>query len=71
MRHKQPITIIEVNVTNAVRAGYLAEAVERGYSFECQCGELHRSSTEASQCKRCRAYLIEPMTGEVTHWVTE
>jgi hypothetical protein len=50
-------------------------SVERGYIFECCCGERFRSVRWASTCKKCRnysvwgytKYVIDIITGDVVH----
>ena len=36
---------------------YQIEAVNRGFCFECACGEIHRTFTNAVSCRKCRDYL--------------
>ena len=35
---------------------YQLRAVIDGYSYECSCGELYRSESDAICCRKCRAY---------------
>ena len=36
---------------------YQIEAVNRGFCFECACGEIHRTFNNAVSCRKCRDYL--------------
>jgi ribosomal protein L37AE/L43A len=36
-----------------------AEAVAEGFFFECGCGEIHRTSSGAWTCRKCREYLMD------------
>lgn len=49
-----PLTISDKTPT------YIIDAAEKGYSFECPCGELHRTYSSAKHCRKCRQYLIDP-----------
>lgn len=33
-------------------------AVERGYPWQCSCGEMHRTESSARACRKCRDYLV-------------
>jgi len=54
---------------------YQVRAIERGYRFECPCGELLNSVAAAITCKRCRKYkpgmvgkfVIDISTDECVH----
>jgi len=34
-------------------------AVERGYPWQCSCGEMHRTESSSRACRKCRDYLAE------------
>jgi len=36
---------------------YQVSAIARGYPFECDCGEIFKTSTAAWGCRKCRKYL--------------
>ena len=38
---------------------YIQEAAEKGYVFECGCGELFREAGHAWNCRKCRTYLTD------------
>lgn len=38
---------------------YQLNAINRGFPWECACGELHRSYEGARGCRKCRQYLID------------
>ncbi len=41
------------------RESYQIQAVNRGYYFECACGEIHRTLDSAKLCRKCRSYLVD------------
>ena len=38
---------------------YQINAINRGYSWECACGEIHRTLQSAKICRKCRQYLVD------------
>jgi hypothetical protein len=38
---------------------YQIDAINRGYSWECACGEIHRTLHNAKLCRKCRQYLVD------------
>lgn len=45
--------------TKIVLSDFQLNAINRGYPWECACGELHRSYESAKGCRKCRQYLVE------------
>lgn len=39
---------------------YYIDCVSRGYIYECDCGEVHKSAGEAEACESC----LEHLSGE-------
>ena len=38
---------------------YIAESVAKGYVYECDCGEGHKTIAGAFGCRKCRTYLLD------------
>jgi hypothetical protein len=38
---------------------YIRNAVAKGYTWECSCGEIYRTEMAARTCRKCRDYLNE------------